>query len=111
MRISSSWEKDAGGLGRAACSKLGSTDEHLPVIDGTVTLDGVEDTGDGRVLHVEGEAGAGILELLDSLGRVVLERRVRTAGRGRVLEGRTVWNLEKNLDMMEDVEGWGGHRV
>ena len=25
--------------------------------------------------------------------------------------GRTFWNLEKNLDMVEDVEGWGGHRV
>jgi hypothetical protein len=111
VRIFSSWKKDAGGLGRAACSKLGSTDEHLPVIDGDVVLEGVgvleglEESGDGRVLHVKGEAGAGIL---DSLGRVGLERLVRTVG-GTRSRGRTFWNLEKNLDMAEDAEGWGGY--
>lgn len=43
------------------------TDEHLPVIDGVSVLEDVEQSSDGRVLHVEGETRVAILELLDGL--------------------------------------------
>ena len=59
------------------------TDEHLPVINGVGVLEDVEHSSDGRVLHVEGETGVAVLELLDGLCRgvlgIVLERSVRKA--------------------------------
>ena len=55
------------------------TDEHLPIIDGIGVLEEVNESSDGRVLHVEGETGVAVLQLLDSLGAVVfLQGRVRT---------------------------------
>lgn len=58
------------------------TDEHLPVVDGVGVVEDVNESRDGRVLHVEGETGVAILELLDCLGLSVvglaLEGMVRT---------------------------------
>ena len=92
------------------------TDEHLPVVDGVGILEDVNQGCDGRVLHVEGETGVAILELLDGLCRVVvlgivLERlvRKRVEARPRAVS-RTFWNLEKNLDMVEK-EREGGVEV
>jgi hypothetical protein len=60
------------------------TDKHLPVVNGIGVLEGIEESSEGRVLHVEWETGVAILELLDSTVVVFLKGRVRTRRR-RVL--------------------------
>lgn len=63
-----------------------STDEHLPVVNGIGVLEDVKESRDGRVLHVEGETGLAILELLDGLGAVVFLRE-RASGLGGARSG------------------------
>ena len=72
--------------GRATLQIGWDTDEHLSVVNGIGVPEGIKESSDSRVLHVEGETGVGILELLDDLGAVVfLGGRVRTRVRARAL--------------------------
>jgi len=79
------------------------TDEHLPIVDGIGILEDVKESSDSRVLHVKGETGVAVFQLLDSLCAVVfLQGRVRTRmGVRSGAASSTFWNLEKNLDMTE----------
>lgn len=55
------------------------TDEHLPVVNSIGVLEEVKESRDGRILHVEGEPSAAVLEFLDGLCviGVFLEGRVQ----------------------------------
>ena len=69
----------------------GGTHGHLPVVDGIGVLEDIEESSNGRVLHVEGETGVAILELLDGLAVVL----------GVALEGHIRTKIERRVPLLD----------